>query len=168
MLSIIRVHHFNYFKDNTRKNGSQSNLATVFYFRERGKYVRKRKSNSESTGDRQQATEGIGRRDVLLGMGTAVTMAYAGFSSMAMIGHDHSKHSTRFTGLIDAVNACNDKDRRCVSHCMVIVLQNNILLFCMKVSALSRPRYNCYVSTIIYSKWSYKCLFFLTIDIFRV
>ena len=67
----------------------------------------------------QQAKEGISRRDVLLGMGAAATMAYAGSASAAAKGHDHSKHSTQLTDVMDGVNACLDKGRRCISHCMV-------------------------------------------------
>jgi len=67
----------------------------------------------------QQQTDGISRRDLLLGMGAAATMAYTGVASAAMSEHDHSKHSTQHTDLMDAVNACLDKGRRCIAHCMV-------------------------------------------------
>ena len=67
----------------------------------------------------QQAKEGISRREVLLGMGAAATMAYAGSASAAAKGHDHSKHATQLTDVMDAVNACLDKGRRCIAHCMV-------------------------------------------------
>jgi Cys-rich four helix bundle protein (predicted Tat secretion target) len=63
--------------------------------------------------------DGISRRDLLLGMGAAATMAYAGTASAAMSEHDHSKHSTQYTDLMDAVNACLDKGRRCIAHCLV-------------------------------------------------
>lgn len=68
---------------------------------------------------KEKTAEGISRRDVLLGMGAAATMAYAGSASAAAKGHDHSKHSTQLTDLMDAVNDCTDKGRRCISHCMV-------------------------------------------------
>ena len=68
----------------------------------------------------QQAATGISRRDMLLGMGAAATMAYAGSASAATHEHhDHSKHSTQLTELMDAVNKCGDKGRRCIAHCMV-------------------------------------------------
>lgn len=67
----------------------------------------------------QKTTIGISRRDMLLSMSAAATMAYAGSASAAMPGHDHSKHSTQLTDLMDAVNGCIDKGRRCISHCMV-------------------------------------------------
>ncbi len=77
-------------------------------------------SEKETVSEKQQETAaGISRRDMLLGMSAAATMAYAGSASAAMKGHDHSKHSTQLTDLMDAVNACNDKGRRCISHCMV-------------------------------------------------
>ncbi len=77
-------------------------------------------SEKETVSEKQpQTKDGISRRDVLLGMGAAATMAYAGSASAAAKEHDHSKHSTQLTDLMDAVNTCNDKGRRCISHCMV-------------------------------------------------
>ena len=67
----------------------------------------------------KKVTDSISRRDVLLGMGAAATMAYAGSTSAASKEHDHSKHSTQMPDLMDAVNGCTDKGRRCISHCMV-------------------------------------------------
>lgn len=67
----------------------------------------------------QEQSDGISRRDLLLGMGAAATMAYAGSASAAMKEHDHSKHSTQLTEVMDAVNGCLDKGRRCIAHCMV-------------------------------------------------
>lgn len=77
----------------------------------------------------QQANNGISRRDVLLGMSAAATMVYAGSASAsAAKGHDHSKHSTQLNDLMDAVNACNDKGRRCISHCMVSFTEGDMEL----------------------------------------
>ena len=77
-------------------------------------------SEKENVSEKQQQTkEGISRREVLLGMGAAATMAYAGSASAAAKGHDHSKHSTQLNDVMDGVNACLDKGRRCISHCMV-------------------------------------------------
>jgi len=77
-------------------------------------------SEKETLSEKQKVTDGISRRDVLLGMGAAATMAYAGNASAAAAKeHDHSKHSTQLTDLMDAVNNCTDKGRRCISHCMV-------------------------------------------------
>ena len=67
----------------------------------------------------KKVTDSISRRDVLLGMGAAATMAYAGSTSAASKEHDHSKHSTQMPDLMDAVNGCTDKGRRCTAHCMV-------------------------------------------------
>ncbi len=76
-------------------------------------------SEKEMLSVKEKTAEGISRRDVLLGMGVAASMAYAGSASAAAKGHDHSKHSTQLTDLMDAVNGCTDKGRRCVAHCMV-------------------------------------------------
>ena len=75
----------------------------------------------------QEKNINISRRDVLLGIG-AVTAAYAGSASAAMKGHDHSKHSTQLVELMDAVNSCIDKGRRCTSHCMVSFTEGDIEL----------------------------------------
>lgn len=74
---------------------------------------------SEKKASMSKQAEGISRRDLLLGMGAAATMAYAGSASAAAKGHDHSKHSTQLTDVMDAVNGCLDKGRRCIAHCMV-------------------------------------------------
>jgi Cys-rich four helix bundle protein (predicted Tat secretion target) len=70
----------------------------------------------------KEITPGISRRELLLSMGAAATMAYTG-SAMAEESHehvhDHSKHATQLTDLMDAINACTDKGRRCIAHCMV-------------------------------------------------
>ena len=74
----------------------------------------------ETVSVKQKTADGISRRDVLLGMGVAATMAYAGSASAATSKeHDHSKHSTQLPGLMDAVNSCTDKGQRCISHCLV-------------------------------------------------
>lgn len=85
-------------------------------------------SKKETVAENQLTADGISRRDVLLGMGAAATMAYAGSTTAAMKGHDHSKHSTQLTDLMDAVNACNDKGRRCISHCMVSFTEGDVEL----------------------------------------
>lgn len=77
-------------------------------------------SEKEITATKQQeSAAAISRRDVLLGLGAAATVAYAGSSSAAMAGHDHSKHSTQLPEVMDAANACLDKGRRCIAHCLV-------------------------------------------------
>ena len=85
-------------------------------------------SKKESVTENQQPTDSISRRNVLLGLGAAATMAYTGTASAAMKGHDHSKHSTQLTDLMDAVNACNDKGRRCIAHCMVSFTEGDVEL----------------------------------------
>ena len=86
-------------------------------------------SEKETIAEEQQlAKDGVSRRDVLLGMSAAASMIYAGSTSAASKEHDHSKHSTQLTGLMDAVNACTDKGRRCISHCMVSFTEGDLEL----------------------------------------
>jgi Cys-rich four helix bundle protein (predicted Tat secretion target) len=86
-------------------------------------------SAKEILSEKQQPTkDGFTRRDMLLGMSAAATMVYAGSATAAAKGHDHSKHATQLTDLMDAVNACNDKGRRCVSHCMVSFIEGDMEL----------------------------------------
>ncbi|MCG6938233.1 MAG: Csp1 family four helix bundle copper storage protein [Gammaproteobacteria bacterium] len=91
-------------------------------------------SKQAQTPDNQlEAPGGISRRDMLLGMGAVATMAYAGSAVAAESNehvhvHDHSKHATQLTDLMDAVNACNDKGRRCISHCMVSFTEGDMEL----------------------------------------
>ena len=85
-------------------------------------------SEKEFVSKKQQTKDSISRRDVLLGMSAAATMAYTGSASAAAKGHDHSKHSTQLTDLMDAVNVCNDKGRRCISHCMVSFTEGDMEL----------------------------------------
>ena len=59
------------------------------------------------------------RRDLLLGIGAATAVAYAGSAAAAMPGHDHSKHSPQNPGLLDATNDCLDTGQRCIAHCLV-------------------------------------------------
>jgi Cys-rich four helix bundle protein (predicted Tat secretion target) len=62
---------------------------------------------------------GISRRDILLGMGAAASLAYAGTASAAMSGHDHSKHTAQQPDVLNAANDCLDKGQRCIAHCLV-------------------------------------------------
>ena len=71
---------------------------------------------------------GISRREMLLGVGGAVAMAYAGKTMSAMPGHDHSKHSAQNPGLLDAVNDCLDKGQRCIAHCLVAFKEGDTAL----------------------------------------
>jgi len=58
------------------------------------------------------------RRDLLLGIGAATAVAYAGSAAAAMPGHDHSKHSPQNPDLLDATNDCLNKGQRCIAHCL--------------------------------------------------
>ena len=86
-------------------------------------------SDKESAAMKQQETkDGISRRNMLLGMSAAATMAYAGSTSAAAKEHDHSKHSTQLPELMNAVNDCTDKGRRCISHCLVSFTEGDVEL----------------------------------------
>jgi Cys-rich four helix bundle protein (predicted Tat secretion target) len=80
----------------------------------------------------------ISRRDILLGLGAAATAAYAG-SVIASSDehkhdehmhkkHDHSKHKVQLPDVLDAVNACLDKGRRCMAHCLVTYQEGDLSL----------------------------------------
>ena len=71
---------------------------------------------------------GISRRDMLLGIGAATAVAYAGTAASAMPGHDHSKHTAQHPGVLDAVNGCVDKGQRCITHCLVSFQEGDLAL----------------------------------------
>ena len=86
-------------------------------------------SEKEKTSTEQPVTgDSISRRDMLLGMSAVASMAYAGSAAAASKEHDHSKHSTQMPELMDAVNNCTDKGRRCISHCLVSFVEGDIEL----------------------------------------
>jgi len=76
----------------------------------------------------KQASPGISRREMLLGMGAAVTMAYAEKAVSAMPGHDHSKHTAQLPDLLSATNDCLDKGQRCIAHCLVSFKEGDLEL----------------------------------------
>ena len=71
---------------------------------------------------------GISRREILQGIGAAAAMAYAGNAVSAMPAHDHSKHTSRLPGLLDAVNDCTDKGERCIAHCLTSFVEGDLAL----------------------------------------
>ena len=86
-------------------------------------------SEAESVSKNQgQPVRGISRREVLLGIGAAATMAYAGTAASAMKGHDHSKHAAQLPDLLNAVNGCLDKGQRCIAHCLVSFQEGDLEL----------------------------------------
>lgn len=62
---------------------------------------------------------GMSRRNVLIGMGAAAAAAYAGNTLAASDKHDHSKHKTQNTDMLEAVNDCTSTGERCIAHCLV-------------------------------------------------
>ena len=77
------------------------------------------KKEEQSLQNTDTQDNGISRRNVLLGMGAAATMAYAGSAAAAMPGHDHSKHSAQHPDMLAATNDCLDTGQRCIAHCLV-------------------------------------------------
>ena len=75
-----------------------------------------------------KSSPGISRRDILLGVGAAATVAYAGSARSAMEGHDHSKHTAQQPDLLDAANDCLDKGQRCIAHCLVSFQEGDVVL----------------------------------------
>jgi Cys-rich four helix bundle protein (predicted Tat secretion target) len=75
-----------------------------------------------------ESSPGISRRQILLGVGAAATVAYAGAASSAMEGHDHSKHTAQQPDLLDATNSCLDKGQRCIAHCLVSFQEGDLEL----------------------------------------
>jgi Cys-rich four helix bundle protein (predicted Tat secretion target) len=77
-------------------------------------------SNIDAPSKKENNEEnGISRRDILLGMGAAAGIAYAGSVNAAMPGHDHSKHTAQQPDVLAATNTCLDKGQRCIAHCLV-------------------------------------------------
>ena len=86
-------------------------------------------SEQESSSHTNQTlTPGISRREILLGIGAAATVAYAGVAASAMPEHDHSRHSAQLPDLLDAANNCLDKGRRCIAHCLVSFREGDVQL----------------------------------------
>ena len=83
--------------------------------------------NSSSQPD-LNSLPGLSRRELLLGLGAAATVAAAAPAMAAMPGHDHSKHSTQQPDMLDAANACIDKGERCIAHCLVSFQEGDLEL----------------------------------------
>jgi len=73
----------------------------------------------------EQLHHGMNRREVLLAMGAAATVAYTGSAAAAMPGHNHSKHKPQHGDVLDATNDCTDKGRRCIAHCLVSFIEGD-------------------------------------------
>ncbi|MEN8213477.1 MAG: Csp1 family four helix bundle copper storage protein [Pseudomonadota bacterium] len=75
-----------------------------------------------------ETAHGISRREMLLGLGAAASMAYAGNAFSAMPGHDHSKHTAQLPDVLNAMNNCLDKGQRCIAHCLVAFQEGDVEL----------------------------------------
>jgi Cys-rich four helix bundle protein (predicted Tat secretion target) len=75
--------------------------------------------------ENDQTKQGVSRREVLLTLGAAATVAYAGSAAAAMPGHDHSKHKPQHGKVLDATNECLDKGQRCIAHCLVSFVEGD-------------------------------------------
>ena len=94
--------------------------------------------NESQTPEQETVTShaGISRRDLLLGAGALGGLAMAGTAFAETMQHDHSKHMAQQPDLLDAVNVCLDKGRRCISHCMVVFKEGDTSLAdCCRQSA---------------------------------
>jgi Cys-rich four helix bundle protein (predicted Tat secretion target) len=80
------------------------------------------------TRENTQHKQGISRRDILLAMGAAASVACTGSAAAAMPGHNHSKHTTRYPDVLDAANTCLDKGQRCIAHCLVSFMEGDTTL----------------------------------------
>ncbi len=93
--------------------------------------------NETTTPIQQEPASGISRRKMLLGMGAAASVAYAGSAVSAMHEggqdhskhkHDHSKHSAQLPDVLAAANNCVDKGQRCIAHCLVSFQEGDLKL----------------------------------------
>lgn len=75
-----------------------------------------------------QPAGGIGRRDLLLGMGAAAAATFAGKAGAVMTGHDHSQHKVQHGDLLDATFGCVDAGQRCIAHCLVAFQEGDVEL----------------------------------------
>ena len=81
----------------------------------------------------EDAADKLSRREVLLGMGAAAAVAYAGPAASAMHEHkhgkhDHSKHAPQLPDVLNAANDCVDKGQRCIAHCLVAFQEGDLTL----------------------------------------
>jgi Cys-rich four helix bundle protein (predicted Tat secretion target) len=69
----------------------------------------------------QPRANGLSRRELLIKAGAAAALTSSGLVftvAKAAPKHDHSKHRPQHEELLNAVNACIDSGRRCISHCL--------------------------------------------------
>ncbi len=78
--------------------------------------------------DRVATDTGITRRDLLLGVGALGGLTMASGAWAEEMQHDHSKHTAQQPDLLNAINVCLDKGRRCISHCLVVFKEGDTSL----------------------------------------
>ena len=82
-------------------------------------------SDQDVTKSKKENTNHISRRDVLIGMGAAASLAYTGSASSAMPGHDHSTHKTQHEDVHESLMDCLEKGEKCISHCLVSFVEGD-------------------------------------------
>ena len=78
--------------------------------------------------NKAEVDSGITRRDLLLGAGALSGLAMAGGAWAEEKQHDHSMHTAQQPDLLEAINVCLDKGRRCISHCLVVFKEGDTSL----------------------------------------
>ncbi|MCU7852309.1 MAG: four-helix bundle copper-binding protein [Candidatus Thiodiazotropha sp. (ex Monitilora ramsayi)] len=83
---------------------------------------------------KKNLSEGLSRRELLIGAGAAATLVASGTVTSAEhmhgdhAGHRHEDHAPKHGGLLDDVNICLDKGQRCISHCFVAFREGDLTL----------------------------------------
>lgn len=73
------------------------------------------------------SSNAISRREVLIGISAAAsTFALNGNAFAENSDHDHSKHSSKYTSVLDASSNCTDKGHRCIAHCLAAWKDGNL------------------------------------------
>lgn len=74
----------------------------------------------QSTEDQQPTTEGISRRELLIGAGALASgLVSAGAFAGDHKGHRHEDHAPKHPDLLTAVSDCLTKGQLCIAHCLV-------------------------------------------------
>ncbi len=76
----------------------------------------------------ESTPSGITRRELLLGASVLGGLTMAGATVAAEMQHDHSMHTAQQPDLLEAINVCLDKGRRCIAHCQVVFKEGDTSL----------------------------------------